>query len=89
MAIGYKKIEICSGRISSKDHRGKYKINVLFENRFSKIPIVTLCVVGSNKEAFVESATVDSFDIILTDTGQDDGEADDFVIQFQALNVVG
>tara|TARA_B100000282_G_C31535881_1_gene400640 strand:- start:175 stop:438 length:264 start_codon:yes stop_codon:yes gene_type:complete len=86
MPVG-SKLEICVGSINSRDYPGQHKISVLFEKRFSAVPIVTLCLVGDNKESVAENVTPTGFDIVISDTGQNNQA--DFKVDFQAFNVIG
>ena len=87
--IGTSKIELCSGNIIFE--AGDTLTSVSFEKRFSSIPIVICTVVGSNKSVFAENVTVDGFDVIITDAGNDVNELGQrgfYSIQFQAINVI-
>ena len=87
--IGTSKIELCSGDIIHNP--GDTLTSVSFEKRFSSIPIVICTVVGSNKSVFAENVTVDGFDVIITDAGNDVNELGQrrfYSIQFQAINVI-
>ena len=86
MPVGSKLLEICVGSIESVDYPGEYKIPVVFEKKFSAVPIVTVCVIGSNKESIAENVTTEGFDLIISDTGQDDNSV--FKVNFQAFNVI-
>ena len=86
MAVG-SILEICVGSIDSKDYPGQHKISVLFENKFSAVPIITLCVINDNKESLAENVTTTGFDLVISDTGQTNS-AGTFRVDFQAFNVI-
>ncbi len=87
MAVGFRKIEFCAGSVSKIEFGENNRLNVVFEKRFSSIPIITLCLSRSNKTAFIENVKQDSFDIVMTDIGLDNVD-NDFSVNFQAINVV-
>tara|TARA_B100001057_G_C22757518_1_gene914404 strand:- start:756 stop:1016 length:261 start_codon:yes stop_codon:yes gene_type:complete len=86
MAVG-SILEICVGSIDSSNYPGQHKISVLFEKKFSAVPIVTLCLIGDNKESVAENVSTVGFDLVISDTGQSSGT--NFKVDFQAFNVIG
>ena len=60
--------------------------SVTFEKKFSAVPIINLCVIGSNKESLAENVTTSGFDLVVSDTGQ--GIDGTFRVDFHAFNVI-